>query len=59
MRHASDYHAKGRPDLDAVTRATTVMVSCVLKVGCAGPPPCLEVYGASAELEYGVCWSVI
>jgi len=56
VRHASEYHAKGRPDQDAVTTAMTMVVSYVLKLGCAGPPPCIEVYDTFYELEYVVCF---
>ena len=59
MRHASDYHAKGPPDLDVVAEEIRMVVSDVSDAVLSVASSRLLVYGTFPGLDYAVCMYII
>jgi hypothetical protein len=59
VRHASDYHAKGRPDLVALAYEVDMVVSDESYARCFIHFFGMYVYPVFLELEYWVCMGMV
>ena len=59
MRHASDYHAKGPPDLGVVVCEVNMVVSDVSDAVSSVPSSRLYVYDSFSGRGYAVCMYII